>query len=82
MSLAWPVVALVAIGVAYVLLNRWMERSVAVEAAYRALGDVARVSEAIASEALKKAEAADPEKLQVLDARVSVLETAMGMRAP
>jgi hypothetical protein len=38
-ALAWPIVALVGIAAAYVLAERWLTRSVDVDAAHRLLAD-------------------------------------------
>lgn len=80
-ALAWPIVALVGIAAAYVLAERWLTRSVDVDAAHRLLADAMHKTEQVAHEALRKAKEARPEVVRELDNRVSTLETAMGMRA-
>jgi uncharacterized protein (UPF0333 family) len=80
-ALAWPLVALVAIGVAAYLANRWLNRSVDVDAAHRLLADSMHKTEQVAWAAKAAAEKTKPEVIQELDDRVRQLEMAAGLRS-
>lgn len=82
-ALAWPLVALVAVGAAVYLVRRWQDRAVAVEAARKVLADSMADVAARSNEALSMATKAQSAAAGVkeLENRVGALEIVTGLRA-
>ena len=84
-ALAWPLVALVAIGAAFYLARRWQDRSADVEAARKMLADttsgalaVALRAQTDAATATVLAKSKDAEVAELRN-RVSAIELTVGL---